>query len=246
MKSGQFNYEVLREYFGMYRTEKEPTVLVLTMFCGEPQYDRCVESVKNQIGVLCRHVVIENMPNVEAHRKLYELINENIAAYDYFVKLDADMEFSSDQALVKIIDLFSEEVDHVQISVFDFLTNSDIRGLNVFSNRTYFDTSKMDKLYVDKLRIIYPGRRNDEIESYKLVYHCYKPSQEQCFAFGVHRALKVCQGDRLMPSLSDSKSQYLILKKVFEEIKSAECNDIRYISLVGSVMVYETNNWFDG
>jgi hypothetical protein len=216
----------------------KPKVMVLTLYCGEPQYQRCIESVNSQIDVDYRHVVIENKPNVEAHRELYELINKSVKNYDYFLKLDADMEFSSPDAISRIVNFFDKDVDHLQIPVFDFLTNSDIRALNVFSCRVKIDTSKMDHLYVDNVNIVYPGSRRSEKESFGIVYHCYNPSQSQCFTFGVHRALKVSQSDRFVPSLSNSKSQYRILRKIYNELKPHCEKDVRHVALTSAIMVF--------
>ena len=216
-----------------------PKVLVITMFCGEPQYERCIASVKNQVGVECDHKLIENKPNVEAHRELYETINSSGNQYDYFVKLDADMEFSSDSALLEIIDLFDPTTDHLTIPVFDFFINDDMPAFHVFTSRVKFDTENMDKLYVDKIKTSYPGAKKSTTKSNKLVYHCFEPSKEQCIAFGIHRALKVCQKDRLVPSLSASKYHYTTLLKVYSNLKKSEPEDLRNYTMIAAAMVFE-------
>lgn len=223
----------------MIKRQKEaPRVLVITMYCGEPQFQRCIESVIKQKLVLCEHKFIKNKPNVEAHRDLYEMINKFRGDYDFFVKLDADMEFSSEQALIKILSFFEPDTDHLTIPVFDFFINEDMAALSVFSNRVFFDTVKMDNLYVDQLNINYPGVRKNENNSFQLVYHCYKPSKEQCIAFGVHRALKVCQHDRIVPSLPASRSHYNTLRKVYENLEHPHSEDVRYFAIIGAVSVF--------
>ena len=218
--------------------KKTPRVLVITMYCGEPQFQRCIESVATQKGILCEHQFIKNKPNVEAHRELYEKINDSRENYDFFVKLDADMEFSSEQSLIKILSFFEPDTDHLTIPVFDFFINEDMPALSVFSNRVFFDTANMDNLYVDQLNIIYPGMRTNKNKSLQLVYHCYRPSKEQCIAFGVHRALKVCQSDRIVPSLRASRGQYNILRKVYENLEYPHSKDIRYFAIIGAVAVF--------
>lgn len=218
--------------------KKIPRVLVITMYCGEPQFQRCIESVIKQKAVLCEHQFIKNKPNVEAHRELYEKINDSRENYDFFVKLDADMEFSSEQSLIKILSFFEPDTDHLTIPVFDFFINEDMAALSVFSNRVFFDTVNMDNLYVDQLNIIYQGMRTNKNKSLQLVYHCYKPSKEQCIAFGVHRALKVCQNDRIVPSLPASRSHYNTLRKVYENLEYPHSKDIRYFAVIGAVAVF--------
>jgi hypothetical protein len=223
----------------MFKMQKRnPKVLVITMYCGEPQFQRCIESVAKQKEVLCEHQFVKHKPNVEAHRELYEIINNSREDYDFFVKLDADMEFSSGQALIKILSLLQLNTDHLTIPVFDFFINDDMPGLSVFSNRVFFDTANMDNLYVDRLNIAYPGVRQSENKSQQLVYHCYKPSKEQCVAFGVHRALKVCQSDRIVPRLSACKHHYATLRKVYENLECPHSKDIRYFAIIGAVAVF--------
>lgn len=214
-------------------------VLVITMYCGEPQIERCIKSVKSQEGVACTHKLITNKPNVEAHKELYEIINENKENFSYFIKLDADMEFSNKHSLLKLIGFCDEDTDHFTIPVFDFFTKSDMPELHLFSNRVYFDTKNMDNLYVDNVKTIYPGKRKSEKTSRKLILHCYKPSMEQAFFFGIHRALKVVQTNSQTPSLSSAYNQYNILLRTFRNFReSSSEKDIRYYSLLGASLVF--------
>ena len=131
--------------------KKHPKILIITMYCGEPQLERCLASVKKQINVSCEYFLISNKPNVAAHKALYETINDNKDKFDYFVKLDADMEFSGEDTLISLLDFLDNDTDHFTIPVFDFFTNCDLPELHVYSNRVFFDTKNMDKLYVDNI-----------------------------------------------------------------------------------------------
>lgn len=190
-------------------------VLVITMYCGEPQVDRCISSVKKQINVSCDHFLINNKPNIEAHKELYCLINDNIDNYDYFVKLDADMEFSQGYSLSQVISKLNKNTDHLTIPVFDFMTDSDMPDLHLFSNRVFIDVSEMNNLFVDRVKIEFPGEEKKLNKSEKLVYHCRFPTTKQATAFGYHRALKLCQYESYIPSLSRSKYHFQTLKKLY-------------------------------
>lgn len=209
-------------------------ILVITMYCGESQFERCVQSVITQTKVICDHKIIENKPNVQAHRELYETINSMKNNYDYFVKLDADMEFSSPEALTKMLFFFDSNTDHLTIPVFDFIVGGDLGAFNIFSNRVFIDTSKMDNLYVDKVKLTYPGKRIDIKESHKFVYHCCNPTDEQCIAFGIHRAFKIRQTDRLIPNIRSSKNHYTDLCRAYKNWITMEHDNQIYYALVAA------------
>lgn len=212
-------------------------VLVITMYCGEPQFHRCTQSIHEQINVICDHRVITNKPNVEAHRELYETINESGLNYDYFVKLDADMEFALPNSLSTILSYFEMDTDHLTIPVLDYFINDDMPMFHVFSNRVKVDTSKMDALYVDKVQIKYPGSKKSISNSQSLVLHCFKPTIEQAYTFGVHRAMKVIQADRVLPSLSSSKYHYETLLSVYSNFQVNNKKTL-HSALSGAIDVY--------
>lgn len=205
--------------------EQAPKVLVITMYCGEPQYERCVDSVKSQLRVNCTHHTIKDKSNVEAHRELYQLINSKKDKFNYFIKLDADMEFNGAFAVDELLGLFERETDHVTIPVFDFMINSDMPCLHVFSNRVTIDTEEMDELYVDNVKVSYPGVKKTLDSSRKLVFHCKNASMEQSIAFGVHRALKVCQYDRFIPNIWASRYHFETLYKLHINNKRLDGTD---------------------
>ena len=48
-------------------TSVDRDVLVLTLYSGENEYERCRAAVRDQRSVRCEHVVFEHLPNKEAH-----------------------------------------------------------------------------------------------------------------------------------------------------------------------------------
>ncbi|MEL7798442.1 hypothetical protein [Idiomarina loihiensis] len=202
----------------MFKVEKKK-VLVVTLSCGEPQFERCIKSVKDQLGVNCDIKVISNKPNYDAHYELYDSINTANKNYDYFVKLDADMEFSRLDSLSRVLDFFDENVDHLTIPVHDYFVGGDTPAFHVYSNRARFKVESIDHLYPDRLEVIYPGFRKNVKSSHHLVLHCNKPSQGQAISFGIHRALKLYQSGRPDFDPKDCLYHYRTICKVYENFK---------------------------
>src|SRR5690554_32771 len=186
-------------------------ILVVTLYSGENEYEQCCESVHSQVGLDITHVVIENLPNQEAHQKLYKLFNDSRSKYDYLAKLDADMVFSNQNSLKNILDKFSDNIDIVSASVHDGITNSHMQGFNVFSSNCYFHYNTNDALYADQLKIDYTGTHLLYTDHDRNILHAYNPSPFQAFMFGVHRAMKVMQYENNYPLINSSFHQKRIL-----------------------------------
>lgn len=128
-------------------------VLVVTLFSGENEIDECCNSVMNQKNVDITHKIIKNLPNQEAHQKLYKLFNEIGKDFDYLAKLDADMAFSGPYALTNIISNFKNNIDIVSATVHDGITNTDMQSFNVFSKNCHFHYETNHPLFADRLKI---------------------------------------------------------------------------------------------
>ncbi|MFV8387662.1 hypothetical protein ACNO5E_26555, partial [Vibrio parahaemolyticus] len=63
--------------------------LVVTLFSGENEFDKCVKSVSKQ-RLLGKHYVVKNKPNKVAHEIIYKKMSDN-SEYDFMAKIDADM-----------------------------------------------------------------------------------------------------------------------------------------------------------
>ncbi len=232
----------------MTNTPKAIKVLIVTLYSGENEYEQCCSSVLSQVGLEVTHAVIKNLPNQEAHQKLYKLFNDSRADFDYLAKLDADMYFSGPQSLTSIISNFNDNIDVVSASVHDGITNSYMQGFNVFSNRCYFHYKDNDPLFTDKLKIDYPGTHFSYTDFDRNVLHAYNPSPFQAFMFGVHRALKVVQVENKRPSFSNAFHHKRILNLAY--INKIENNSIHaQYALLGATLVFngsvKTSNLYD-
>lgn len=213
-------------------------VLVVTLYCGENEYKQCCESSASQRGVEVTHKVFSFLPKQEAHQKLYELFNKSREEFDYLAKLDADMAFSNPDALKNILAKFSEGVDVVSATVHDGMTNSDMQSFNIFSNRCYFHYDSNDPLFTDKLQVDHPGRHHSYVDHSRNVLHSFNPSPFQAFMFGVHRALKVTQPGKKVPSINNSYHQRVVLNKTYNFWLESKAAHLEY-ALWGASLVFQ-------
>ena len=180
-----------------------PKVLVLTLFSGEAEFDRCRSSLERQHYLSWEQRVIENLPNTEAHARLYETIMAESGNFGLFLKLDADMVLADEEVLTDLVRVFAErpDLDHLVVAVSDWMTDSHIVGAHLFSNRTRWQQHE-ETLYVDP-DPEFPGRKlvvDDPPRN--LILHAGDPSPLQAFHFGAHRALQASQVYR---NLSDAR-----------------------------------------
>jgi hypothetical protein len=197
-------------------------ILVLTLYSGEQEFDRCRASVAAQKPGPIEHRAIKNLPNHEAHRLLYTTITEEREVFDVFVKLDADMVLAQDGTLAKIAHQFrsTADLDHLVLGIADWYTGADIIGLHAFSGRVSWQKND-DQLFVDP-DPAFPGRKlvvphpNPEV-----AFHSPDPSPFQAFQFGVHRAMKACQRNIARPDAQphSARVQWSYLNRVWRNLE---------------------------
>jgi len=173
---------------------RAPRLLVLTLFSGEREFDRCRSSLELQEYPSWEQRVFENLPNTEAHARLYETIMTERENFGLFLKLDADMVLADGEVLSDLVRVFEErpELDHLVVAVTDWMTDSHIIGAHLFSNRVRW-RRHAETLYVDP-DPDFPGRKLIVDEPPRnLILHAGDPSPLQAFHFGAHRALQASQ-----------------------------------------------------
>ena len=164
-------------------------VLILLLSSGENELEDSKLSIQNQKNIDFDVLHIKDLPNKEAHVKLYRTIEENIDQYSLFLKVDADMVFADDFKLEEIAKCFNEdkELDHIAFSVFDWYSQKAIIGMHAFSNRCFWPKFD-DLLFVDPSPS-YPGKSKIVWESpAPVAYHSPNPSIIESIQFGFHRA----------------------------------------------------------
>lgn len=213
-------------------------ILVGTLYSGENEFEACKKSLENQTYTDWDHFILKNLPNKEAHDRLYKTFMEKSDEYDLFLKLDADMVFSNDNALQIIVDLFENEpkLDHAVFKVRDWASDSMIIGLHVFSKNAVWESSD-EKLFVDHSPII-PGKKiNFFGPPSPLVIHSPNPSSFQAFHFGVHRALKIVQNEKKKINLFRMLTQWELLRNIWRQFKDEKDLKRAYILLGADLII---------
>ena len=173
---------------------ERPKVLVLTLFSGEAEVDRSRSSLQQQKYPSWEQRIFENLPNAEAHLRLYATIMAERGNFRLFLKLDADMVLADPEVLGDFVQVFEERpaLDHLVVAVTDWMTDSHIIGAHLFSNRVRWE-QHTETLYVDP-DPAYPGRKLVvDKPARDLIFHAGDPSPLQAFHFGAHRALQASQ-----------------------------------------------------
>lgn len=218
-----------------------PRVLVLTLYSGEREFDRCRSSLESQDYSRREHRVFERLPNVEAHRRLYATIMAEAEAYDLFFKLDADMVLADDGVLSDLVGVFERQpgLDHLVVAVSDWMTDSRIIGAHLFSNRVRWRRHE-ETLYVDP-DPEFPGRKAViEHPSRDLIFHAGDPSPLQAFHFGAHRALQASQVHRGLGDARphNARVQWSYLERVWRHYDA--CGDRRLgLAMLAADMVFK-------
>jgi len=170
-------------------------IVVGTLHCGENEFEACCAAISSQTLEPIEHFVLKDLPNREAHEKLYCDFMKRSGPADLFVKVDADMVLSRKTFFAELSDIFTTdlELDHLQIVVDDFFTGHFIEGLNVFRSTCKWTKKAPNSLYVDHT----PVNRRKSLTDWSVLApsatHCPDPSPFQAFHFGMHKGLKVLE-----------------------------------------------------
>lgn len=209
-------------------------LLVLTLSSGEQDRPLVLRSLEIQTFRSFTHLEISGLGNHEAHTRLYETIQAKRNEYDYFLKLDADMVFRSDRGLAQMISEMSavENCDHATWHVLDFLSETKIWGIHMFSNRARW-AMPLPALFVDPIPSI-PGRRMAfPVTHESHILHAAFPSKKQAFQFGVHRGTKCFAQGSKTHCWAQRYFQYNLLSAVWEMFLRTK-DTVRGMAMMGA------------
>lgn len=170
-------------------------VFVGTMYTQEGDFQRSMDVIRSQKGVVTTHFIVAGLKEKEAHNALWHAWKDQRSSHSLFVKVDADTVLADECTLGTICRLFRRDprVTGLQAPLHDYMTNGLINGLNAFSPRVVFNDTQ-DELYCD--RQVDTGHDivlRDASLPPELVpagLHCHYANHKQAFHYGVHRALK--------------------------------------------------------
>ncbi|HEY0875872.1 MAG TPA: hypothetical protein VGD94_20520 [Vicinamibacterales bacterium] len=171
-------------------------LLILTLSSGEAALPILRRQLAAQSFRGFEHQIIEGLPNQAAHNRLYRTIAERASSFDLFLKLDADMTLRRPAALEEVVRAAGRhpDVQHFTFPIWDGFTELETLGVHLFrSGVSWGDIT--DDLFVDPdppnvTRMMWDGPPAPFANHGEIV------SDFECFAFGVHKFLKVAQRNR--------------------------------------------------
>lgn len=168
-----------------------PRCMIGTLYVGENELSQCESALQEQTYQHWEHIRFDDLPEMEAHEKLYNAFMVRRAEFDFFIKIDPDMVLQAPDTLARILEYLKKRpsLDHACFSVHDYMSNQAMLGLHVFTNRATWTTTK-HRYYPDQLPEI-PGKRLMVwTKPAPVAQHSPNPSLYQAFHFGAHRMLK--------------------------------------------------------
>jgi len=215
-------------------------ILVGIMYCIENEIDECISAIQEQTYSEHNHFIISNLPNKEAHEKLYQTFMSSSEEYDLFVKVDADMVLARKTFFYELIEFFKNDqaVDFLQVAVHDFFTNRLIYGLHAYRSSVKWITQS-EKIFVDQKNAQYRKRVLDDHRLAPAAFHCPNPSFFQAFHFGLHKAVKVMQIGREPKSYKNAATHWQNIRETRRNFY--QTNDIRLgFALLGAELAFRS------
>lgn len=172
-------------------------VLVGTLYSKENEYSECRNSIIRQTYSNYDHIVIQDLPNKEAHVALFRSFLERSDKYDLLIKVDADMVLLSPDLFGGIVKKMNDrpDIQVLSIAVQDYFSDQLIFGLNAYRNTVRWDFSK-ENLFVDIPLTEHKYYLFDSNDLAPAAIHSGNPSPYHAFHYGVHRGLKVVQPEQ--------------------------------------------------
>jgi hypothetical protein len=192
-------------------------ILVLMLYSGENEYAESRQALDRQTHGNWELKVFSDLPEKEAHLALYREIMRCGGSYDIYVKMDADMVLSDDDALSRIGQFYAAhpDADQVNFALHDMMSDSHIMGLITFTGRARWDLESTEALFVDQMPVI-PGHCFTVWNPQpRIALHCPDPNDFQAFHFGAHRMMKALQRHRRPKRWIQSALQWRLLGKVW-------------------------------
>ena len=169
-------------------------ILVGVMHCIENEFADCIDAIRSQTLPAVDCFVLSNLPNKEAHDRLYSNFMARATEADLFIKVDADMVLCRNTFFEECASRFAENPDivHMQIALDDWMTDRRIMGLHVFRSTHRWRIGNDEHVFVD-MTDLNPDRVNDWNDLAPAASHCPNPSDFQSYHFGLHKAVKFMQ-----------------------------------------------------
>ncbi|MHC4107933.1 MAG: hypothetical protein ACYSTY_07600 [Planctomycetota bacterium] len=197
-------------------------VLIGTLHSGENEFDQCVAALRRQSYPHWEQFVLADLPEQEAHERLYARFMECAREFELFLKLDADMVLSAPDKLGAAVRTFEESpsLDHAVFRVHDWMTSTPIIGIHMFRNHVRWP-ARSNSLFLDSPPIV-RGHRRYYIRRAPspLALHSPDPSLAQAFRYGLHRGLKAFQHGQGRAGLLSAVTHWRLLKRLWRHFNA--------------------------
>ena len=167
-----------------------PTFVVCTMHCDEPDFEHCVRSIAQQKNVNIKHIVVDNLPEVEAHNVVYRTFNDADPSW-IRAKIDADVTLIDEHILERVAQDLSlrPHAAGLMPAVYDRLTDSHINaGIMFYTSAARF-RHQSDPLKCDR-NVLEPNVEASILDWYCVGRHMQYANELTAFRYGFHRGLK--------------------------------------------------------
>jgi len=206
-------------------------ILVGTLYSGENEFEECVASIQKQSIKGFEHLVVQDKPNREAHRLLFQTFMTRKDEFDALIKVDADMVLCHENLFEQIDQWLARETDLeiLTIAVLDFFSGQLINGLNTYRNTVTWNLTK-ETLFVDIAEVDLKRTHFDTTYLAPAAIHCKNPSSYQAFHYGVHRGFKSI-------ARQHSTTHWALLEKTWQNFLLTR--DVRIgLAILGAELVY--------
>ncbi len=203
-------------------------VLIGTLWCGEGDFQACRHAVRRQTHP-CESHVIADLPEAEAHRRLYRQFKESDA--DYLIKVDADMVLRDPGMIGRIVGRIEGTGLHcVSHHVDDFFTARPILGIHCYSQDVEFNWGAIreGELCPDRRNSVSAAPAAERARIWRIcdetvAWHCYFATERQAFHYGYHRWLK---------------HQHDVCRQVLEHWRAEPCETRLEMACVGMLAAH--------
>jgi hypothetical protein len=205
-------------------------VRAFILYSQENEYNDCINSLKRQRGIHLTISEIAGLPNLEAHKTLYQRIMDESLDYDFAVKVDADMVFNYDLAILDSINcMMSRGKDHAVFLLEDYASRRKIYGMHFFTTNCKWELNYAEDLFVDPNPKTIHGMVMINSFPSPIAVHSPNPSLAQAWFYGFHRMKKFLQPDTQYYRIPSLLEQYLQIMAIIKHYKQSYNQALGYM-----------------
>lgn len=170
-------------------------ILIGAMECGEGEIEDSKEAAFSQRDVYgeidweLSRFVVRDIPECEAHRRIYSEFKTSKNAYNYLLKVDGDMVLRPGALARMVRALKRQGGDCLLARVRDYFTRADIWGIWLYSQRCDWHWDRFLPRHGQPDKHLKDGLSYTKMEN-AVADHCYKATPLQAFRYGYNRVMR--------------------------------------------------------